>query len=102
MQKRSISLPTPSKMLLRALDSETCCIVAIDSEGFWVLPSSMHCPRPTILTLTPVEFTNLLEQKAGRSVEEILKSGTADASLQRIACQIFNEKNPWQGLGGSV
>ena len=100
MQKRNTALPSSSKMVLRALDPKTCCAIVIDSGGFWVLPTSMHRPRPTVITLSPSEFSMLLEAKAGRSIGIVLKEEAADTILQDLARQIYRDKSLWLGQGG--
>ncbi len=95
--KKNNTLPTSSRMVLRALDATDPCIIAIDASDFWALPTSLHKTRPSVLTFHPQEFFTLVEKETGKTVSDTLARGDANRNLQETARKIFQDHDLMKG-----
>ena len=92
MQKSN--LPTPSKMLRRALDPSQGAFIILDSEGFWAMRRANFQPRSTVLTMSGKDFADIIEKATGGQLEEILEQPDADQTIQDVARAYYRANSP--------
>lgn len=85
--------PSAVKMLRRAMDPREKCVVVIDNEGFRAVPSNIHQPRPTVLTMSASTFVKEIQERTGKPLSKILGSAAPDAILGAISRELFREKS---------